>query len=148
MTSVGLRESFIIAETTIFLVGFNFLIQEIRIKAYVLLFLGSYDLISTKNYLWACLVVAVIISSIIFLRQGFNRRKIMQFLVSGFLSLLIVFASTTSAYAVDFILHSNISDSAARSGDFINQIYIDSQGSGKELVTFHVDYTLIALYFT
>ena len=48
--SVGLRESFIIAETAAFLVGLNFLIQEKNKRAYLLLFLGSYGLLSTKNY--------------------------------------------------------------------------------------------------
>ena len=154
-TSVGLRESFIIAEITMFLAGLNYLVQGIKMRAYILLFLGSYGLISTKNYLWACLMVAVIVSCIIFLVQGSSRRKIMQFLVSGFLVPIIIFASTTSAYALDFILHSNITDTGARSGDSITQVYIDSQGSGsgsgsgsgKELVTFHGDYTLIALHF-
>ena len=48
-TSVGLRESFIIVEITLFLAGLNYLVQGINRKGMLLLFLGSYGLISTKN---------------------------------------------------------------------------------------------------
>jgi len=157
-TSVGLRESFIIAEVAAFLAGFNFLIQEKNRRAYALLFLGSYGLVSTKNYLWACLMVTVILSSIFFLFQGISRRKILKFLVAGFLFPVIAFGSTTSAYALDFIFHGGITQAGSRSGDSISQVYVDvsetgsGTGSGsaqvpvKELITFHGDYTLIALH--
>ena len=76
---------------------------------------------------------------------------------------VIVFASTTSIYALEFIFKSDISATGQRSGDSISQIYIEIPGSGtgsgtgsgkgttqkpiKELITFHGDYTLIALHF-
>ena len=176
-TSVGLRESFIIAEIAAFLVGFNFLIQEKYKRGYLLLFLGSYGLVSTKNYLWACLMAAVILSSIFFLFQGTSKRKILKFLVAGFLLPAIAFGSTTSAYALDFIFNSDISTVGQRSGDSISQVLVDTSGTGtgtgsgtgtgigsgtgtgtgsgtgtetkptKQLITFHGDYTLIALHF-
>jgi len=152
-TSVGLRESFIIAEITAFLVGFNYLIQGKEKRGALLLFIGSYGLISTKNYLWACLMVALILSSVLFLFQGIDRRKVGKFALSGLLVPVILFASTTSAYAWNFILHSDISETGARSGDSISQIYVEVPGTGtgtgpaKELITFHGDYTLIALHF-
>lgn len=156
-TSVGLRESFIIAEITLFLVGLNFLFQEKNIQAFVFLLLGSYGLISTKSYLWACLMVTVVLSSIIFLLLKFEGRKILIFVVSGLLLPLIAFASTTSAYALDYLLKTSISDTGKRSGDSIMQIYVDSPGTGsstgteikptKELITFHGDSTLITLHF-
>ena len=162
-TSVGLRESFIIAEITLFLAGLNFLFQEKNRKAFVFLFLGSYGLISTKNYLWACLMVTVILSGLVFILQRLERRKIIMFFVSGLLLPVVAFASTTSAYALDYLFHSNISDTGARSGDSISQVYVDAPvtgsgtgGSGtggsnssptKELITFHGDFTLIALHF-
>ena len=158
-TSVGLRESFIITEITAFLAGLNFLFQGKSKKAMVLLFLGSYGLISTKSYLWACLVLALILSCIIFVFKGVNPRKILSLLAAGFLLPVITFASTTSVYALSFILQSDISATGERSGDSISQIYIDTPGTGtgtgtgrtekptKELITFHGDYTLIALHF-
>ena len=174
-TSVGLRESFIIAELAFFISGFNFLMQGMSRKGILLLFIGSYGLVSTKNYLWACLMVAVILCSIIFLILGSSRRKILTFVIAGFIAPLVAFAGTTSVYALDFILHSNISETGARSGDSISQVYVDTPGTGngtetgtgngtetgtgsetgsetgtkpvKELITFHGDYTLIALHF-
>ncbi|MDO8646063.1 MAG: hypothetical protein Q7R42_05725 [Candidatus Planktophila sp.] len=158
-TSVGLRESFIIAEMMAFLAGLNFLMRGRGGKGAILLFLGSYGLVSTKNYLWVCLMVALILSSVIFLIQGIARRQIIKFVAAGFLVPLIAFASTTSAYALDFILHGGITEVGARSGDSISQVYVDRPGTGtgtgtgtpeetvKELITFHGDYTLIALRF-
>ncbi len=162
-TSVGLRESFIIAETALFLAGLNLLFQDKTKQASVFLFLGSYGLISTKNYLWACLMITVISCSVIFLFQRIERRKIAMFFTAGLLLPVIAFASTTSAYALDYLFNSNISETGARSGDSISQVYVDvpvtstegstegSTGTGtnptKELITFHGDYTLIALHF-
>ena len=174
-TSVGLRESFIIAEIMAFLAGLNFLMRGRGDKGAILLFLGSYGLVSTKNYLWACLMVALILSSVIFLFQGIARRQIIKFVAAGFLVPLIAFTSTTSAYALNFILHGGITEVGARSGDSISQVYVDRPGTGtgagagagtgagagagtetgadgpeepvKELITFHGDYTLIALRF-
>ena len=156
-TSVGLRESFIFAETAAFLAGFNFLMQEKNKRGYVLLFLGSYGLLSTKSYLWACLLVAVILSCSVFILQRIGRRKILEFLIAGLLVPVIAFASTTSIYALSFILQSDISVTGQRSGDSISQFYVDTPGSGtgsgtgtsptKELITFHGDFTLIALHF-
>ena len=162
-SSVGLRESFIIAELAIFISGFNLLMQGIHRNGILLLFIGSYGLISTKNYLWACLMVALILCVIIFFIQSGKRQKMVVFLAAGFIAPLIAFAGTTSAYALDYILHSNISDTGARSGDSISQVLVDSPGTGsgagsgtgsgtqeepvKEVITFHGDYTLIALHF-
>ena len=158
-TSVGLRESFIMAEIALFLAGLNFLVREKSKQGLVLLFLGSYGLVSTKNYLWACLMVTVIISSAIFFFQRFDYRKILKFLIAGFIVPLIAFGSTTSAYALDYIFNSDISQTGARSGDSISQVLVDTPGAGdgagdgagakptKQLITFHGDYTLIALHF-
>ena len=170
-TSVGLRESFIIAELTVFLVGLNFLMNGKNKRAYAFIFLGSYGLISTKNYLWACLIVTVILSSVIFLLQGNSWRKILSLFTFSLFIPIIVFSSTTSAYALNFMLHPNISSTGERSGDSISQVYVDTSGTGtgtgtgtgstttgstttgsttsgsnQTLITFHGDYTLIALH--
>ena len=154
-TSVGLRETFIIVETALFLAGLNLLVKGHNKRSYLYLFLGSYGLVSTKNYLWACLMVTVILSSVVFLFRGLNRRKIIKFLVTSFLLPVIAFAGTTSPYALDYIFHGNITATGARSGDSITKVYVDSTGTGtgtgagagKELITFHGDYTLVALRF-
>ena len=166
-TSVGLRESFIIAEIAVFLAGLNFLFQSNNKRGYLLLFLGSYGLVSTKNYLWACLMIATLLSCIIFVFQGVDRRKIVKLLVVSLLLPTIAFASTTSAYALEFIFGGGITEAGERSGDSISQVYVEvpvtgtgtgtgtgtkepeepATGGGKELITFHGDYTLIALRF-
>lgn len=76
-TSVGLRESFILVETVAFLAGFNSLIREKYKRGYFLFFLSSYRLLSTKSYLWACLMVALILSCIILY---FNTLTVAEFL--------------------------------------------------------------------
>ena len=171
--TVGLRESFIMAEITVFLAGVNFLFHDKNIRGLVLLFLGSYGLVSTKSYLWACLMVTVILSSIIFVIQKVNRRKILKLIIVGFLAPVITFTGTSSIYALNFILHSSISETGQRSGDSITKVYVDATGIGtgigtgtgtgtgigtgigigtgtepvKAVITFHGDYTLIALHF-
>ena len=166
-TSVGLRESFIMAEIALFLAGLNFLIREKTKNGLLLLFLGSYGLVSTKNYLWACLMVAVLISVVIFFFQRVNYRKILKLLLAGVVVPLIAFGSTTSAYALDYIFNSDITQTGVRSGDSISQVLVDTPVTGdgtgdktgdgtgdgtgdkptKQLITFHGDYTLIALRF-
>ena len=149
-TSVGLRESFIIAEITAFLAGLNFLIHGMKKRATTLLFLGSYGLVSTKSYLWACLMAALILSSIIFLIRGIERRQIIKFIVAGLLVPVVAFTSTTSAYALNFLFQSDITATGQQSGDSVSQFYVDTTGTGptRELVTFHRDYSLIALHFS
>jgi len=50
---------------------------------------------------------------------------------------------------LNYIFHSDITQVGLRSGGSISQVVIDSSGTGtgKNLITFHGDYTLIALHF-
>ena len=162
-TSIGLRESFIIAEIAAFLAGLNYLYAGSVKRGMFLLLVGSYGLISTKSYLWAVLMVALVLSSALFLVRGISRRQTMKLVIAGLLLPVALFASTTSAYALGYILHSDISETGARSGDSISQVVIEIPGTGtgdetgtgtgtggkpvKTLITFHGDYTLIALHF-
>ena len=168
-TTVGLRESFIIAEITAFLIGFNFLWAGKSIKGAVLIAIGSYGLLSTKSYLWLCLMLATLMCCGVIVFQRVSKKLILKFLTAGLLIPLALFACTTSVYALSFILKSDITETGNRSGDSITQIYVDGSGNpsgignpggiggGKpskgdnqeevKLVTFHGDYTLVALYF-
>ena len=158
-TSIGLRESFILAEMTFFLIGLNFLVQEKNKQAFILLFTGSFGLLSTKNYLWVCLMAALILACVIFVFQGLGLRKIRNLLIVAFILPTLVFTSTSSVYALSFIFQTNISSVGERSGDSITQVYVDVTDGGnatdggngrepsKELLIFHGDYTLIALHF-
>jgi len=148
-SSIGLRESFIFAELTAFLAGFNFLVRGRNKKAVLLLFFGSYGLLSTKNYLWACLMISVLVSCCIFAIHRINRRIIIKFLIAGLLAPAIAFASTTSFYTLSFIFKADISEIGQRTSNSVSQIDVDLMGSGtgKQLVTFYGDATLISLHF-
>ena len=178
-TTVGLRESFIIAEITAFLVGFNYLWAGKSFKGATLLAIGSYGLLSTKNYLWFCLMLATLMCCGIIMLQRVSKKLILKFLTAGLIIPLALFACTTSIYALSFILKSDITETGNRSGDSITQIYVDASGNpsgdasgnpsgdasgnpsgdggGKpskgdnqeevKVITFHGDYTLVALYF-
>jgi hypothetical protein len=179
-TTVGLRESFIMAEIAAFLVGFNYLWAGKSIKGATLIAIGSYGLLSTKSYLWFCLMLATLICCGIIVLQRVSKKLILKFLTAGLLIPLTLFACTTSVYALSFILKSDITETGSRSGDSITQIYVDGSGNpsgvgggkppkvdgsgnpsgvggGKppkgeiqeevKLITFHGDYTLVALYF-
>ena len=75
----------------------------------------------------------------------------MKLIIAGLVLPVALFAGATSAYALDFIFHPNISEIGARSSDSTSQTYIDSPKSAiepvKEVITFHRDYSLIALHF-
>ena len=170
-TTVGLRESFIIAEITAFLVGFNYLWAGKSFKGATLLAIGSYGLLSTKSYLWFCLMLATLMCCGIIMLQRVSKKLILKFLTAGLIIPLALFACTTSIYALNFILKSDITETGNRSGDSITQIYVDASGNpsgdasgnpsgnggGKpskgdnqeevKVITFHGDYTLVALYF-
>ena len=157
-TTVGLRESFIIAEIAAFLVGFNYLWAGKTIKGAALIAIGSYGLLSTKSYLWLCLMLATLICCGVIMLQRVSKKLILKFLTAGLLIPLVLFACTTSLYAISFILKSDITEPGKRSGDSITQIYVDGSGNPSviggtnqeeevKLITFHGDYTLVALYF-
>ena len=149
-TSLGLRESFILAEIAAFLVGLNFLFRGRNLQASILLFLGSFGLISTKIYLWLCLVVVILLFSLILVFQRTSKRKILKILIAGFLMPVILFAVTTSDYALNIIFKSDITTVGERPGDSITTVVIDPSitptATEKVVITFHGDYTLIALY--
>lgn len=172
-TSVGLREVFIMAEISLVVVGFNYLFQGKNARAVTYLFLGSYALLSTKNYLWICLILAIALLAAIWVIQGVSKRKLLNLALALILVPCIAFASTTSVYALKFLItsvfHVDLATTAARSGDSIIQVAIPSSpggpsdgsspsstpgntnhGTGKgqtTVVTFHGDTTLILLHF-
>lgn len=167
-TTVGLRESFIIAELAAFLAGINLIFRQKTLIGSVLIVFGSYGLLSTKSYLWACLILASLISIAAYLVLRINLKLILKFIAAAIVIPLALFASTTSIYALNFILQSDVSEVGQRSGDSVTQIYVDGSGNSNgiggakpnlvtgengitqeepKLITFHGDFTLIALYF-
>ena len=169
-TSVGLREVFILAEMSLILVGVNYLFWRQNLRAIAYLSLGSYALLSTKNYLWICLILTILLLTVFWALKGVSKTKLVNLSVGLILIPCIAFASTTSVYALKFLItsvfHSNLAETAARSGDSIIQVAIPTPthkaGNGgsstptpapggavqpSTVVTFHGDTTLILLHF-
>ena len=108
------------------------------------------------------MIATLICCGIIFFQRA-SKKLIIRLLAAGLLIPLALFACTTSVYALTFILKSDITETGNRSGDSITQIYVDESGNtggiggGKpsnednqeevKLITFHGDFTLVALYF-
>jgi hypothetical protein len=141
-TSTGLREAFIIFEITLFIVGLNYLFLGRTKLGFTLIFLGSYGLLSTKPYLWVLLMMAVTIFLLICLILKSNKENLLKSILASFIAPLILFAGTTSQYALDFILKADVTEAGVRSGDSIMQVE-----ASNTLITFHGDFTLIALRF-
>jgi len=175
-TTVGLRESFIIAELAAFLAGVNLIFRNKILIGAALISCGSYGLLSTKSYLWACLILASLISIAAYLVLRIDLKLILKFIAAAIVIPLALFASTTSIYALNFILQSDVSEVGQRSGDSVTQLYVDGSGNSNgiggekpdiqvngaptvtveengstqeepKLITFHGDFTLIALHF-
>jgi len=141
-TSTGLREAFLIFEITLFLVGLNYLFLRKNKQAIFLLFVGSYGLLSSKPYLWILLMMSLIVFLVGHLILRTHKKQIIRLVAAGFIAPLILFAGTTSQYALSFLFGTSTTEVGARCGDSISQI----EDSGESL-TFNGDYTLIALRF-
>jgi hypothetical protein len=102
------------------------------------MFIGSYVLLSTKPYLWVLLIVALIVFLLVTLILKTHREHSLRLITAGFIAPIILFAGTTSQYALNFLFSANVTEVGLRSGDSITQI---------DDVAFHGDYTLIALHF-
>lgn len=137
-TTTGLREAFIIFEITLFLVGLNYLFLKKTKVGILFLFIGSYGLLSTKPYLWVLLMIAVIVFMILNLIRKTHKEYFVKLIAVGFIAPLILFAGTTSQYALSFIFNTSVTEVGFRSGDSVTQI---------DDIKFHGDSTLIALHF-
>jgi hypothetical protein len=174
-TTVGLREVFILAELSLIFVGLNYLFQNNSGRAFIFISLGSYALLSTKNYIWICLVLSSIVLTLILGFRGVAKKKLMNLGIALVLIPCIAFASTTSVYALKFLItsvfHTDLTATGARSGDSITQVAISnsaggsdsgagsdsgsdsgsifnsSKSKGSRIITFHGDSTLIYLHF-
>jgi hypothetical protein len=147
----------------LFLVGLNYLFLKKTRTGVLLLFIGSYVLLSTKPYLWVLLIIALIVFSLVSVISKTNRKHLSKLIVAGFIAPLILFAGTTSQYALNFIFSGDLTEVGLRSGDSITQLKVidgsdgsdgsngsdgsDGSDGSEKVITFHGDYTLIALRF-
>jgi hypothetical protein len=145
-TSIGLREAFIIFEITLFLVGLNHLFRNKSKKSIYLLFVSSYALLSTKPYLWALLMISVIVFSIISLILKTQKEYLVKLIASSFIVPLILFAGSSSQNILNYFFETSITEISLRSGNSLLQIETNPSES-ETVITFHGDYTLISLHF-
>ncbi len=163
--SLGLRDALIILELTAIAAGISVYIQNGKISNLVLVVLGSYGLLSTKNYQWLFLVIAFGISiSILILFQRFQKKHLTILLVTIILPALL-YTSTTSFYALGFFLRGNITETAHRSGDSVSVIEVPksanpstdganpstdganpSTSNNSQKIFVHGDSTVVSLY--
>ena len=168
-TSIGLREAFIMAELTLFFVGFSKLLEGKNLSSYVLLSIGSYSLLSTKYYLWAILFIAFCGTLLIMVFRISNKVLILRAAFFGLMLPLGIFLLTVSSYSLSFMTNADIKATNMRSGDSVIQIAVDNSGNslsnpnespdpnildsngntslsnGKQIITFHGDMTLVLL---
>jgi hypothetical protein len=136
-TSIGLREAFIILETTLFLVGLNHLFLRKTRIGISFLFAGSFGLLSTKPYLWVLLVFSVIVFLVFNFALKIHKSYLTKLIVAGFMAPLILFAGTSSQFSIDYYFGASVNEAGLRCGDSITQI-----GGA----TFEGDSTLISLH--
>ncbi len=133
-TTTGLREVFLLAEFSLIFVGLNYLYQHRTKTSLAYLSLGSYALLSTKNYLWICLLFSTLALIGILALRGESKKRLMNLGIGLVLIPCIAFASTTSVYALKFLIisvfHSDLSATGARSGDSIIQVAIPTKTGG------------------
>ncbi len=118
--SIGLRDAFIVLELAAIAVGIKVYLSNGEQRNLILVAVGSYGLLSTKNYQWIFLALSILISiSIIALTRRLTREHLRIFVVSLILP-AIIYSSTTSIYALGFFFRGNITETGLRSGDSVS----------------------------
>jgi len=118
--SIGLRDAFIVLELAAIAVGIKVYLSNGEQRNLILVAVGSYGLLSTKNYQWIFLALSILISiSIIALTRRLKREHLRILLVSLILP-AIIYSSTTSIYALGFFFRGNVTEIGLRSGDSVS----------------------------
>ena len=127
-SSVGLRETFIFLELTLVFRGFDYLLAGQNIFALTYLSLGSYALISTKSYLYICILVAMIFLVLYLTLKKYTAKKVLLLIAGIGLIPALLFATTTSWPAVQFMFsgffHTDPNSVGERSGDSVAVVNI------------------------
>ena len=145
-TTTGLRESFILLELTLIFLGIRLISNNQIISGWIFTTFGSFGLLATKNYLWLCCVLSLMLGLLL----TFNIRKPLkpiQLLISSILLPLFVYALTTTPYTFSFIYKSNIIEAGQRSGDSINKLSIleKTKDNTRSEIELHGNYTILSL---
>lgn len=152
-TSIGLREVFLITEISAFLVGLDKFFYGNRRHAYILLTVSSYGLVATKYYLWGVLMLAVLVSCLVFVVQKIKLLEVLRLLLATLVIPTLIFSVTVSTYSLSFMLNTDIEATSQRTGDSIIKVAVNGDGStngstnssNNKVLTFHGDMTLVLL---
>jgi hypothetical protein len=136
-TSTGLREAFIIFEISMFLAGINYLFLKKTKIGVAFLFASSYGLLSTKAYLWAVLVIAVFIFSLISFLFKTQSIFLIKLIAVTFVAPLILFTGTSSQNIVSYFFDISITEVGLRCGDSKTQIDEATFNDGSTIISLH-----------
>jgi hypothetical protein len=164
--SIGLRDGFIVLELTAIAVGTKVYLSNGELRNLILVAVGSFGLLSTKNYQWIFLALSILISiGIIALTRRLRREHLRILLVSLILP-AIIYSSTTSIYALGFFFRGSITETGLRSGDSVSIVTLPKVGTvgtptpkvatptpkvatpsnGDKKISIHGDSTVVGLY--
>jgi hypothetical protein len=122
--SLGLRESFLLLEITMVLVGLHRFIDSKKLSHLFLAGVGSFGLLATKNYQWIFLILALLFAIGIQLVLKKPKAIYLKAIVAVIVLPAFLYATTTSAYALAFFVRADIQDIAKRSGDSISIVTV------------------------
>jgi hypothetical protein len=120
-TSTGLREVFLLSELFVFWFAIVKLETSSKKRFWIVLFLSSYALFATKNYIWGIVMCAFLITTLFFILRKVNVKKNLVLLLIGMVAPAISFGATTSISSFDFLTKSNLAMVSERSGDSVFQ---------------------------
>lgn len=144
--SLALREVYIFLFMVLTIIGFNGIYEDKRRNQFFFIMLiGLIGLISTKNYLWVVIVIALFITvSLLTLIERRNLKSTIMVLLAMLLSFLF-YLSTASNYQINFFLNANAFEVGERSGESISRIEYKSDDGKSQVIEINGDTTLIML---
>ncbi len=120
-TSTGLREVFLISGMFVFWFSLMSVYRKPTKNSWLILFLSSYSLFATKNYIWGIVMCAVLVTCLYFMLRKTEVRKNCLILIIGVVTPAVFFGATTSLSSFDFLTKSNLTVVGARTGDSVFQ---------------------------
>jgi hypothetical protein len=129
-TTTGLRESFLLFGLILVFFAFNKLDYKPAFFGYLLAFIGSYVLISTKFYLWivfACSVVVSVLVAVIILR---NYKTSLNKIIASVIFPFFFFVLTVPAPVFDFLVETirpgSVQSAGERVGSSLTKVKVEA----------------------
>lgn len=120
-TSTGLREVFLISGMFVFWFSLMTIYSKPNKNSWLILFISSYSLFATKNYIWGIVMCAVVVTCLYFIVRKTEVSKNCRILIVGVVTPAVLFGATTSISSFDFLIKSNLTVVGERTGDSVFQ---------------------------